>query len=62
MQSKLSPIFAGLLILLNVANLLAESPSKVDVLLENGTIIDGSGGEPYEGSVSIADGRIVGVG
>jgi len=62
MQSKLLPILAGLLILLNVANLLAESPSKVDVLLENGTIIDGTGGAPYEGSVAIADGRIVAVG
>lgn len=33
-----------------------------DVLLQNGTIIDGTGGKPYEGNVAIRDGRIVAVG
>ena len=50
--------------LLACANVAATygAPAKVDILLENGTIIDGSGGEPVEGGVAIADGKIVAVG
>jgi N-acyl-D-aspartate/D-glutamate deacylase len=33
-----------------------------DLLITNGTIIDGSGGEPYAGDVAITDGHIVGIG
>ena len=33
-----------------------------DLLITNGTIVDGSGGEPYVGDIAIADGRIVGTG
>jgi N-acyl-D-amino-acid deacylase len=62
MYSKLQSIFVGLFLFLNVAGLLAEPPLTIDVLLQNGTIIDGSGGESYEGSVAIADGKIVAIG
>ena len=41
-------------------------PSRVrpeaDILLKGGTIIDGTGGKPYEGSVAIRDGHITAVG
>jgi N-acyl-D-aspartate/D-glutamate deacylase len=36
--------------------------ADVDILLKGGTIMDGTGAEPYEGSVAIRDGRIVAVG
>jgi N-acyl-D-aspartate/D-glutamate deacylase len=35
---------------------------QADLLLTGGTIVDGSGGEPFAGSVAVRDGRIVGVG
>jgi N-acyl-D-aspartate/D-glutamate deacylase len=38
------------------------APQNVDVLLQGGTIIDGSGEAPYVGGVAIHDGRIVAVG
>jgi N-acyl-D-aspartate/D-glutamate deacylase len=34
----------------------------VDVVLRGGTIVDGSGGEPYQGDVAVRGDRIVGVG
>jgi N-acyl-D-amino-acid deacylase len=40
----------------------AEPLADVDVLLQGGKIIDGSGGEPREGDVAVRDGRIVAVG
>ncbi|MCI0333370.1 MAG: D-aminoacylase [Planctomycetes bacterium] len=39
----------------------AEAP-KVDLLLTGGTIVDGSGGEPYAGNVAVREDRIVAVG
>ena len=33
-----------------------------DLLITNGTIVDGSGAAPFVGDVAIRDGRIVGVG
>ena len=36
--------------------------TRWDLVLRNGTIIDGSGGAPVDGDVAIADGRIVAVG
>jgi N-acyl-D-aspartate/D-glutamate deacylase len=50
------------LVLTLCSNAVADSPAKIDVLLSGGTIIDGTGGEPYEGSVAIVGGRIVDVG
>src|SRR5213593_4817188 len=35
---------------------------SVDVVIRNGTIVDGSGGEPFRGDVAIEGGRIAGVG
>ena len=34
----------------------------IDVVLRNGTIVDGTGAEPYAGDVALADGRIAAVG
>src|SRR5688572_3222350 len=36
--------------------------SRWDLVVRNGTIIDGSGGAPFEGDVAIADGRIAAIG
>jgi N-acyl-D-amino-acid deacylase len=33
-----------------------------DLLITNGTIVDGSGGDPFTGDLAISDGRIAGVG
>jgi N-acyl-D-aspartate/D-glutamate deacylase len=40
----------------------AASEKKVDLLLQGGTIVDGSGGEPLVGDVAVAGDRIVAVG
>jgi N-acyl-D-amino-acid deacylase len=53
---------AWLVIVLCSTVAVADSPAKIDILLSGGTIIDGSGSPPYEGSVAIANGRIVDVG
>ncbi|HEX2474871.1 MAG TPA: D-aminoacylase [Lacipirellulaceae bacterium] len=42
--------------------LCAQQRTQVDILLKGGTIVDGAGGEPYEGSVAVRDGMIVNVG
>jgi len=34
---------------------------KVDMVVRGGTIVDGSGGEPFEADIVIADGRIVAI-
>ncbi len=62
MRSILAAILAHYFVLVNVVGAIAESPPSVDVLLQGGTMVDGTGGVPYEGSVAIADGRIVAVG
>ena len=36
--------------------------SRWDIVVRNGTIIDGSGGAPFDGDVAIVDGRIAAVG
>ena len=36
--------------------------STCDLLVRGGTIVDGSGGEPFVGDVAIHDGKIVSVG
>ena len=33
-----------------------------DIIIRGGSIVDGSGAEPYEGDIAITDGRIVAVG
>jgi N-acyl-D-aspartate/D-glutamate deacylase len=47
---------------LSRAPLCAQDVAEVDVLLKGGTIVDGSGGEPYVGSVAVREGMIVAVG
>lgn len=37
-------------------------PPMYDLLIKNGTIYDGKGGEPFSGSVAVLDGRITAVG
>ncbi len=56
-----TPIAACLIITSTLAPR-AESAQEADILLKGGTIIDGTGGKPYEGSVAIHDGRIIAVG
>ena len=34
----------------------------LDLIIKGGTLVDGSGGEPYTGDLGIRDGRIVEVG
>jgi N-acyl-D-aspartate/D-glutamate deacylase len=36
--------------------------SSPDLVIRNGTIVDGSGGDPYEADLAIADGRIAAIG
>ena len=36
--------------------------AKYDLLIRNGTIVDGSGAEPYQGNVAILGDKIVAVG
>jgi N-acyl-D-aspartate/D-glutamate deacylase len=55
-------IALGACIVCAATRLIAETPASVDILLQNGTIVDGAGGAPYEGDVAIKDGRIVAVG
>ena len=38
------------------------STKHADLLITNGMIYDGSGGEPYRGAVAVAEGRIVAIG
>lgn len=46
---------------LSTRQLCAQEQPDVDILLKGGTIVDGAGGEPYEGSVAVRDGMIVAV-
>src|SRR6476660_732998 len=54
-------LIAACLIITSIFALRAES-APADILLKGGTIIDGTGGKPYEGSVAIRDGHITAVG
>ncbi|HJQ79541.1 MAG TPA: amidohydrolase family protein, partial [Lacipirellulaceae bacterium] len=47
---------------LSTGQLCAQERPVVDILLKAGTIVDGTGGDPYEGSVAVRDGMIVAVG
>ncbi len=55
-------LLSACLITLSLFAIQAKSAPEADILLKGGTIIDGTGGKPYEGSVAIRDGRIVAVG
>jgi N-acyl-D-amino-acid deacylase len=54
-------LLAAFLIIASTISSRAESAS-VDVLLKGGTIIDGTGGMPYQGSVAILNGHITALG
>jgi N-acyl-D-aspartate/D-glutamate deacylase len=41
---------------------MSQSNPPADLIVRNGLIVDGSGGEPYQGDVAIRDGKIVEVG
>jgi N-acyl-D-aspartate/D-glutamate deacylase len=41
---------------------LAAAPLDVDILLQGGTVVDGTGGEPYVGDVAVRGDKIVAVG
>ena len=62
MMSIRSLLIVWIIGALNLAQLQAQSPVDVDILLAGGTIVDGSGGEPFEGDVAVRDGTIVAVG
>ena len=36
--------------------------SSSSLVIRNGTIVDGSGGEPYEADLAVRDGRIAAIG
>jgi N-acyl-D-amino-acid deacylase len=55
-------LICSIVIVFHAGELAAESPANVDVLLQGGTIIDGTGGPPYDGDVAIAHGQIIAVG
>jgi N-acyl-D-aspartate/D-glutamate deacylase len=53
---------AILVVPLLVGMVAQQAAAEADVLLQDGTIIDGSGGAPFKGNVIIRDGRITAVG
>lgn len=40
----------------------AEEPPRADLLIRNAVIYDGRGGEPFKGSLAVADGRVIAIG
>src|SRR5215813_12799454 len=58
---KLRPVFAALLVLATLATAQALA-APADILLKGGTIFDGTGGKPYEGSIAIQNGHIIAIG
>jgi len=61
---KLAPfaVVAASALLLSCSSLVPTNDPQFDVVIRNGTIYDGSGGEPYVGEVAIRGDRIVAVG
>jgi N-acyl-D-amino-acid deacylase len=55
-------VAASWLILFHASALRAEPTADADIRLNGGTIIDGAGGNPYQGSVLIRGNRIIAVG
>ena len=37
-------------------------PNQPDLVIRNGTVIDGSGGAPFEADIAISGGRITAIG
>lgn len=57
-----NPILTACLVVFSLFTLAAEAAPEADILLKGGTIIDGTGGKPYEGSVAIHEGHITAIG
>jgi N-acyl-D-amino-acid deacylase len=55
-------LFGLYILLFSAASLRADPTAEADLRLEGGTIIDGTGGKPFQGSILIRDSRIVAVG
>src|SRR5689334_20019642 len=47
---------------LSVARTSEYAMSSPSLVIRNGTIVDGSGGDPYEADLSIVDGKIAAIG
>ncbi|HEX4414482.1 MAG TPA: hypothetical protein VH107_12700, partial [Lacipirellulaceae bacterium] len=62
MTSPRFKIFVLAVFAIYFASMPTAHAADIDLLLKNGTIIDGTGGEPYTGSVAVADDKIVAVG
>jgi N-acyl-D-aspartate/D-glutamate deacylase len=56
------PIFIAIALLSVVASCCTAHSIAADLLLADGTIVDGSGREPFVGSVAVRDGKILAVG
>ena len=52
----------SLIIWLALVGACTTSPNTYDLLIENGTIYDGNGGEPYQADIAVIDDRIVAIG
>lgn len=52
----------SLILLLALLGACTTSPNTYDLLIENGTIYDGNGGEPYQADIAVIDDRIVAIG
>jgi N-acyl-D-amino-acid deacylase len=52
----------SLIILLALLGACATSTNTYDLLIENGTIYDGNGGEPFAADIAVIDNRIVAIG
>jgi N-acyl-D-amino-acid deacylase len=52
----------SLILLLALLGACTTSPNTYDLLIENGTVYDGNGGEPYQADIAVIDDRIVAIG
>lgn len=52
----------SLILLLALLGACATSTNTYDLLIENGTVYDGNGGEPYQADIAVIDDRIVAIG
>jgi len=52
----------SLILLLALLGACATTTNTYDLLIENGTIYDGNGGEPYQADIAVIDDRIVAIG
>lgn len=53
---------AGALLCASLLAACQATPQRADLLIANGLIVDGRGGEPYRGAVAVAEGRVIAIG